>query len=293
MMGAMTTILVTGATGTIGSKLVAALAVRDHVSVRAGMRDPARHGAPRVTPVECDFERPDTFAGALRGADKLFLLAPGIRDQIGASARLIEAAAAAGVRHVVKLSAMRCDDEPSIAFGRAHREVERLLARTAMAWTFLRPNNFMDNFLGVRHDAFAPDRDGTIALPWGDAACSFVASADIAAVAARVLTEDGHTGRVYELTGPEALSITQVAAGITQASGRAIRYIDTPEPAVHARLLAARMPPPVADAVLELHALGKAGRAARVTHHVAALTGRLATTFAAFAREHAASWRVS
>jgi uncharacterized protein YbjT (DUF2867 family) len=266
------TLLVTGATGTVGSQVLRALAERNDVTVRAPGRD------------ELDFTRPETFAPALRGVDRVFLLAPAMADQVGASARFLDACRTAGVAHVVKLSALGCDDEPTIAFGRAHRDVEQLLAASGMAWTCLRPNNFMDNFLGARHGAFAPDADGTIALPWGDAACSFIAAADIGAVTARVLAEAGHAGRVYELTGGEALGLAAIAGILSEASGRAIRYVDTPEPAVRARLLAAHMPPPMVAGVLELHALGKAGRAAKVTPTVAALLGRPPTTFAAFAR---------
>src|SRR6516162_6076950 len=135
------TLLITGATGTVGSELIRALADRSDVQVRAAVRAlPGNLASERATPVELDFARPDTFAPALRGVDRLFLLAPSIPDPVGTSARFVEAARAAGVSHVVKLSALGCDEEPSIAFGRMHLAIERQLAASGIAWTSLRPN---------------------------------------------------------------------------------------------------------------------------------------------------------
>jgi uncharacterized protein YbjT (DUF2867 family) len=289
---ALNKILVTGSTGTVGAKLVRALASRPDAQVRAAVRAPAGQVASESSR-ELDFTRAETFAPALRGVDKVFLLAPSIADPVGASARFIEAARDAGVTHIVKLSGLGCDDEPSIAFGRMHLAIERLLAASGIAWTSLRSNNFMDNFLGERHGpAFAPRPDGTIALPWGSAACSYIAASDIAAVAAHVLCDRGdHAGRAYDLTGPEALRLDEVAAHLTAVSGRTFRYVDTPEEEVRSGLIAAHLPPPVVAAVLELHAIGKAGRTARVSSAVPDLLGRPATSFAAFANEHSTSWR--
>jgi len=288
-----TTILVTGATGTVGRELVRALADRPEIEIRGAVRAlPGKLASARATPVELDFARPDPFAAALRGVTKVFLLAPSMADPVGALARFIDGARAAGVSHVVQLSGLGCDEEPAIAFGRMHVAIERALAASGIAWTSLRPNNFMDNFLGERHGVFAPTPDGTIALPWGNAACSFIAAADIAAVAAHVLCDAAsHAGRAYDLTGPAALRLDEVAALMTEASGRTFRYVDTPEHAVRATLLAAHMPPPVVAGVLELHAIGKAGRTARASSALADLLGRPAISFARFARDHASTWR--
>jgi uncharacterized protein YbjT (DUF2867 family) len=290
----MRTILITGATGTVGSKVVKRLAGSSQITVRAACRSAASAEELRrlnVTPVDFDFEKPDLVAAALRGVDKLFMVVPAIRDQVGVSTRFLELARAAGVTHVVKQSALECDKEPTIAFGRAHRDVERVLTTSQLAWTFLRPNNFMDNFLGIRHGAFAPDETRAIRLPWGTGACSFIAADDIAAVAAKVLVEDGHAGKTYELTGPEALRIDQVAELMASATGLPFNYVNVPEEVARRAMLEIRLPPPLIDGVLELHALGRAGRAAVITSAVAEVTGAPARGFAAFAEAAAASWR--
>jgi uncharacterized protein YbjT (DUF2867 family) len=287
--GFMTTILVTGATGTVGTGVVRMLGDRGGITVRAGVRAPGQFRAfGRVVPVAFDYEKPELMKSALDGTDALFLLAPSLRDQVGASARLIELAKAAGVKRVVKLSALGCDQEPTISFGRAHRDVERILASSGLAWTALRPNNFMENFLGKRHGSFAPNPRGEIALPWGDAACSFISAEDIARVAARVLTTDGHDGKAYDLTGPEAVTIARAAELMSSAAGRTIRYVDVAPELARKFMLEAHLPPPLVDAVLELHALGKSGRAAKVTQTVEELTGVPACAFADFTKAHAA-----
>ncbi len=285
----MKTILVTGATGTVGSKVVKELARHD-VIVRAAVRKVTTEARAAVVPVEFDYEKNDTMSSALRGVDTAFLLAPSIRDQVGASARFIELAKAVGVKRIVKLSALGCDEEPTISFGRAHRDVERLLGSSGMEWTALRPNNFMDNFLGDRHGTFAPNQSGEIALPWGSAACSFIAADDIARVAAVVLATGGHHDERYDLTGPAAVSLAQAAEVIASVARRPIRYVDTPEADVRQRMLALHMPPPMVEAVLELHALGRAGRAAVVTKTVEEITGHPARSFSEFAKEHAQAW---
>jgi uncharacterized protein YbjT (DUF2867 family) len=292
MTATTTTVLVTGATGTVGSHLALRLGEHRHLSVRAAVRSPARSRAtlpPGITAVEFDFGEPALMRAALEGVDRLFLLAPNLPDPVGASIQLIELARAAGVQQVVKLSAMGCDRE-AVAFGRAHRAVEEVLERSGMAWTFVRPNNFMENFLGERHGVFAPDAGGVIRLPWGNGACSFVAASDIAAVAAAALAAEDprrHAERAYEVTGPEALRMDQVAAVLAEVRGTPVSYVDTSEDAARAALRAAHLPPPMVEAVLELHALGKQGRTAQVTSTVSEVTGSPATSFAEFARAHA------
>jgi uncharacterized protein YbjT (DUF2867 family) len=286
-----TTILVTGATGTIGSHVVAALADQPDVRVRAAVRSGEKgKGLPgaNVTPVDFDYDQPATIAAALAGADKVFLLTPFSDKQAELGKRLVDAAAKAGVKHVVKLSAIGCEHEPGIQLGRWHRAVEKHLEASGLAWTFLRPNNFFENFVGY----YPPGKDGNIYLPWGTAACSFMAGADIAAVAAKALTTAGHEGKAYALTGPEAITIAQAASAIGEVSGRKVAYVDVPEAAAKKAMLDLGMPGWMVDAMMELHAVDKAGYAAAVTDTVPKLLGRPAMTFLEFARKHAKAWKM-
>lgn len=292
-------ILVTGATGTIGSKLLRRLAERGAQGVRAGVRS-AAGGAVRGAEIErlgvdcvrLDFADPDTFPAAFAGAERVFYVVPQTPDPVALTKAFLRLAKEAGVKHVTKVSGLQCDREPTIAFGRAHRATERAIEESGVAWTFLRPNNFMDNFLTGPHAILAPDARGEIRVPWGDGACSFIAASDIANVAAHVLTDSGerHFGKAYELTGPEALTIARAAEIISSASGRALRYVDVPEDEARGALVRF-MAPRVAEMVLEVHRFGREGRTAVVTSDVKDTTGDEPTTFDDFAREHASAWQ--
>lgn len=284
-----TTILVSGATGTIGSQVVNELAKKTDVQVRAGVRDPNKEGIKRgnVTPVALDYEKPETLAAACKGVDRLFLLTPFAQNQVELGKRLVDAAKSAGVKHVVKLSAMGCENEPGIQLGRWHREIEKAIEASGMAWTFLRPNNFMENFINY----YGPDKEGAIYLPWGEGACSFIAARDVGAVAAIALTASGHEGKAYVLTGPEAFTIGQAAKVLSEETGRAIRYVDIPEDAAKSAMLGMGMPEWMVNAMMELHAIDKAGWAASVTPTVKDVTGHAPCSFREFVKHHVQKWK--
>lgn len=286
------TILVTGATGTIGTQVVAELAKKPGVTVRAGVRDTtkaAKLSAANVTPVDFDYERPATFAAALDGVEAVFLLTPFTPNQVELAAGLVDAAKQAGVKRIVKLSAIGAEQEPGIQLGRWHRAIEKHIEASGLAWTFLRPNNFMDNFVGF----YPPDKDGNIYLPWGDGACSFIDGRDIAAVAATILTETGHEheGKAYVLTGPEALTIGDAAKAIAVVTDRTVKYVDVPEESAKSAMLGLGMPAWMVDGMMELHGIDKAGYAAVVTSSVHDITGQTPRSFSDFARDNAASWK--
>ncbi len=287
-----TTILVTGPTGTIGSQVVNHLATKQDVNIRAGVRT-AEKGKTHfksgtVTAVDFDYEKPETLAAACKGADKVFLLTPFAENQVELGTRLVDAAKAAGVKHIVKLSAMGADQEPGIQLGRWHRAIEKHIEASGIAWTFLRPNNFMDNFAGY----YPPDKEGAIYLPWGNGACSFIDARDVGAVAAAVLTSGGHEGKAYVPTGPEAFTIAQAAATLSEVTGRTIKYVDVPEGAAKKAMLDMGIPAWMADAMMELHGVDKAGYAAEVTGDVKKLTGQAPRSFRDYARDNVAKWKV-
>ena len=283
------TILVTGATGTIGSEVVKALAAKSGVTVRVGVRSAAKAEkllAANVVPVDFDYDRPETIAAAVQGADRVFLLTPFSENQVALAKALIDAAKGAGVKHIVKLSAIGADMEPGIQLGRWHREVEKLVEASGIAYTVLRPGNFMDNFINYS----PPGPDGNIYLPFGTGAVSYIDARDIAAVAAAVLTEESHYGKAYDLTGPEAVTMTDVAKAIGEASGRDIHYVDVPEEAASKAMLDMHMPRWMVDAMMELHGICKAGYAGGISPLVEKLTGQKPRSFAQFARDRASAW---
>lgn len=288
----MTTILVTGATGTIGSQVVKALRGTAGVNVRAAVRSGEKARGLEgegVTTVDFAYERPELVTRAVQGVDKIFLATPFAEDQVELAAGLVDAAKQAGVKHVVKLSAIGCEQEPGIQLGRWHRAIEKKVEASGIAWTFLRPNNFYENFINY----YGPDAQGAIYVPWGQAAASFIAGGDVALAATAALTKPGHEGKAYALTGPEALTIARAAKIIGEVSGRNVTYVDVPEETAKQAMLDFHMPPWMVDAMMELHAIDKAGYGAAVTDDFTKLTGDKPRDFLSFARENAARWRIA
>ena len=286
----MTTILVTGGTGTIGSQVVKALRGAPGVKVRAAVRSGERASelaGDNVTTVDFDFDKAESIAKAVDGVDKVFLVTPFVENPLVLGERLVDAAKKAGVKHIVKLSAFGCEHEPGIQLGRMHRAIEKKIEASGVAWTFLRANNFFENFFNY----YGPDAQGNIYLPWGQASVSFIGAADIAAAAKVALTGAGHEGKAYTLTGPAPLSVAEAAKVIGEISGRAITYVDVPEQAARKAMLDAHVPVWMTDGMLELHAIDKAGYAAVVTDDLAKLTGTKGKTFLEFARANAAGWK--
>jgi uncharacterized protein YbjT (DUF2867 family) len=283
-------VLVTGATGTIGRDVAKQLSGRG-VSVRAGVRDKAKarkqFGAD-IALVPFDFENEKTFSKALEGVEKVFLLPPLLPNQLEVMNTFVDAAKRAGVRHIVKLSAIGVDDETQPTAIKSHGANERHIRESGVAFTFLRPNSFMQNFI-----TYFPPRNGAIYLPWGNGMASFVDTRDIASVAAKALTSDGHGGRIYTLTGPATLGIAEVALILSEVTGREFKYVDVPEAAARDGMLQAGVPPWQVELVLELHAVNKQNRWSAVTSDIEKITGTPPTDFAQFARDHADKFRAS
>jgi uncharacterized protein YbjT (DUF2867 family) len=282
------TVLVTGATGTIGRDVVKTLS-ENGVPVRAAVRDQAKarkQFGPDIALTAFDFENAASFPEALEGVEKVFLLPPLMPNQVEVTNSFVDAAKRAGVLHIVKLSVMGLDTEPPFTFGKWHAAGERHIRGSGLTFTFLRPNSFMQNF--VNH---FPPRDGAIYLPWGDGKAAFVDTRDIAEVAFEVLTSNGHEGKTYTLTGPDMLGIAEVAKMLSEAARREIKYVDVPEAAARDGMLQAGLPQWQVDALIDLHAASKQNRWAAVTSDIEKVTGKPATPFAQFARDHAEKFR--
>jgi len=254
----------------------------------ADVRQAARKGE-RGGPssVRLEWDDPTSLRAALEGVERAFLLTPFSENQEAYGRAFVRAAKDAGVKHLVKLSVIGADAEPGIQLGRWHRAVERELETSGVPFTILRPTNYMTNFLGY----YPADKDGNLYLPWGDAKVSFVAPSDVGEVAATVLTTEGHLGKVYTPTGPDAVTASEVAAILSSASGRNITYIDVPEAAARGAMATQGLPGWMNDAMLELHAICKAGWVGATTNDVQTVTGRAPVTFLEFATAHAAALR--
>ncbi|MBV8860045.1 MAG: SDR family oxidoreductase [Acidobacteria bacterium] len=284
-------ILITGATGTTGREVVAELRRLGARDVRALVRDPARADFIREAGFEAvagDFEKPETLGPALEGVERALLLTPPTPDTVTHQREFILAAAAAGVRHVVKLSAVGADADAPEGFGKWHGQSENLLKSSGLKWTILRPNFFMQNLLGQAGQIAST---GSIFQPVGDARASFIDARDIAAVAARTLTEDGHEGQTYVLTGPEALSYHEVAAKLSEATGRSINYVPISPEQFRAGALGAGLPEWLVSALERLNEIFAAGHAAGVTDAVRRVGQTEPTPFDQFARDHAAAFK--
>jgi uncharacterized protein YbjT (DUF2867 family) len=284
----MPTILVTGSTGNIGSPTVETLASKPGVKVRVGIHErPAGSLPDNVEAVELDMDEPKTVIAAATGVDAAFLITPSVPNQIELAARAVDALKDAGVPRLVRLSAIGADWQDAALFMREHTETENEIVASGIPYTFLRPNSYMSNFLTF----YRPDPDGNIRLPLGDAGVSYIDPRDVADVAAHVLTTEGHVGKAYTLTGPGAVTVDEIAAAISEATGRSISYVDVPEDAMRQGMLSQGLPPAMVDGVLDLFATNRAGKAAVVTETVPELTGRPARSFKRFARDHANDWK--
>lgn len=275
-------IAVTGATGTVGRALLHELAARG-LRPRALVR--ARPGAATAglaDVVEADLERPGELCDALRGAQRLFLLTPLRPDQDVLQMAVVDAARRAGVTHVVKVSALGADPDAAPRILRQHGRAERHLIESGIGYTCLRPNAFMQN--AAQWQASIAEHDA-IMLPAGDARVSLIDARDIAAAAAEVLTAPAPADGIHDLTGPEALSYTELAAWLSRASGRTIRHLDVPPERALRAMLQAGIPEWTARARLELYATYRAGEAAVTATGVSDLTGRAARRFSDFAAE--------
>ena len=282
-------ILVTGATGHVGSELVRLLAERG-APARALVHSPDKAAQIQRLGLETalgDYEQPDTLDVAMKGCDQLFLLSPPTPRQPQQEQHVIDAARRAGLDHVVKQSVPWAGPDAPVVFCRWHGQVEQHLAQSGLAYTLLRPSSFMQNFL---MSAQQVADQGVLYGMFGEGRVAFIDARDIAAAAAELLTNPGHQGASYTLTGPEALSAAEVAERLSAATGRQVRSVDLGPDGYRQALAGAGMPGWLVDGVVESNTMLAAGHAATVTNEVASLTGRPPRTFAQFAADHQAAF---
>lgn len=283
-------ILVIGGTGTIGSEVARQLAAAGQ-PFRMLARDTKKAAGVAgdgVEIVQGDIEKPETLGAAMRGVERMFLVTPLHLNQIQMKANAIKAAAAAGVKHVVMSTGVGASLESPVKLGRWHGESEKALKDSGMGWTFLQPTFFMQNFL---MSAASIKGQGAFYLPLGDAKVAHVDARDIAAVGVAALTQPGHEGKAYPLTGPQALSCDEIGEIFSEVTGKKISYVGVSLEDAKAAMTAAGMPAELADALNELYALGPAGHLAGILDTVKSVTGAPARSFRQFAGDYAAAFK--
>ena len=282
-------ILVTGAGGTVGSEVVRQLQ-QTGAQFRAAYHSESKAQAARgsgIDAVVVDFNKPESLPAALDGIDKLFLLSGGAPNQVEQEINAVEAAKKAGVKHIVKLSVIGAAEE-EFSFAKMHRAAEKVVEASGIPWTFLRPNGFMQNM--ENYSLPTIQSQGAFYSSVGDARVAHVDVRDIAAVAVKVLTEPGHEGKSYTLTGPAAVTNREIAEKLSATSGREIHYVDLADADLKQGLLGAGMPEAYANAYLDLMRYYRTGSAGNISDDIRRVTGRDPIAFDQYARDRGSAF---
>ena len=280
-------ILITGATGNVGRELIKRLFAQ-RIPFRAMVR--SRLGAESIATMEAaqivvaDFNDSDSVAKALAGIDRAFLLTNSSEQAEAQQRTFVDVAKRVGVKHIVKLSQWAADANSPVRFLRYHAAVEQHIKESGLSYTFLRPNLFMQGLLVFREPIMT---QGKFFAAAGTAKISAIDVRDIAAAAVAALTENGHEGKTYDLTGPEALSHSEMAAKLSQVLQRQVEYVDVPPEAMKEALLRVGMPLWQADGLVEDYAHYRRGEAATISSGVEDATGVPPRSFESFIRDYA------
>lgn len=278
-------ILVTGATGNVGRELVPLL-LEAGQQVRVLTRDVRKveHLLPHVEIAEGDLDRPESLAPAMRGVSRVYLLAHGAQQ-----ANALDAAKGAGVRHIVKMSTLQTGVTPILGAGRAHYLLEEELRRSGLGWTFLRPTMFNGNT--VWWFAHQIKTTGVVRFPGGSGRVSPIDAYDIAAVAAAALTQEGHEGQAYALTGPELHTMGELVHVLADVLQSPIQYEDIPVEALVEQMRKGGRPEDLLAMMEETLTGIRTNRFAMISEDVERVTGRRPRTFVEWARANVASFQ--
>jgi uncharacterized protein YbjT (DUF2867 family) len=301
-MEAADTILITGATGNIGSEVIKQLSASSvdlnlRLAVRSLNESSSIGGSENLKNkgeqelVVMDYSNPETIVEALKNVDRLFLLTPTHPKMVEFTSNLVKEAKKAGVKHIVKLSHIRADsDEAQISITRLHREAEKLIEDSGIPFTFLRPNFFMQNFVNF----YLTKNQSSIYLPAGEGKVSFVDIRDIAAVAVQALLDnkDGvHIGKAYTITGPEAISYGDAAGILSEYIGRKISYVIISEDDARQLIKNMGMSDWHTNVLLELLKITREGYLSNISSAVEKVTGKKPISFHQFAKDYASAFR--
>jgi len=279
-------ICITGAGGTVGSEVLKQLGSTDS-RFRAAYFSKSKADRARATGIDAvviDYNRADTLKEAFGGCDRLFLLGPNHVDQTGLELNAVEAAKASGIRHIVKQSVMGAEED-SYSLAKVHRPVEKAIESSGLAWTFLRPNSFMQNVVTFMSETIRAE--GAFYSASGNAKICHVDVRDIAAVAIRALTGGNHEGKAYTLTGPDALTYEEIAREMSATLGRTITHVNLPPSDLKQGMLGGGMPEELADRMLDLERYFREDRASGISDDIKLVTGNTPRSFRDYLRETA------
>lgn len=284
-------ILVTGSTGNVGGKLLGELTARK-VAFRAIARKPkdVEHlRAQGVDAVLGDITDRESIRTALQGVTHFYILTPSSPQLAEIEGKLVDEAKQAGIQHIVKHSVLGADVHATCPFTQVHAQAEEAIKASGIPYTFLRLNSFMQNF--VTSHARSIIAQGTFYEALADAGVSHVDTRDIAVAAATVLTEAGHEGRAYDITGPEALTDTQIAEKLSAVLGKQVTYTPVPDEAMRQGLLSAGLSDWYADSLVKLNQFYRQGGGAPVTPDLEQLIGKKPRRMDAYLQENISAFR--
>jgi uncharacterized protein YbjT (DUF2867 family) len=290
-------ILVTGASGNIGSEIVKQLlGVAPAFSIKAAVHSRQNvknvKDGDRVKVIPIDYNESDTLREALKDVDKLFLLTPDVPNAPDLASNAVSEAKKVGIRHIVKQSVMGADLEADVGTMRLHRQAEKIIEQSGIPFTFLRPNEFMQNFINFHSPSIK--NNNAFYLPLEDAKVSLVDVRDIASVAVKSLTEDRsdkHNNKTYLITGPEALSYHQAADILSNATDKKISYVNISEEETRGAMKEMGMGDWLINTISELHDYFRKGNASQVSSAVEEVTGKKPISFSQFAKDYAEAFR--
>jgi uncharacterized protein YbjT (DUF2867 family) len=297
----MTTILVTGATGTVGSEVVKQLVSSSSSSDNDIIIRVAIHSQNKIDNfkeyktlqiVDMNYNESETIVDALNHVNKLFLLTLPAPNMAVYSNLVKEIRKYGSINHIVKLSSMTAEETGlSTTIGRIHREEEKIIEESGIPFTFLRPPAFMQNF--ITQFSYTIRTHNAFYIPAGDAKMSFVDARDVAVVSVQALIGDSqqHIRKAYAITAQEAISYGQAAEILSKEVGRRISYVDIPEEDSRKGMEENGMDDCLIDAIMEFYSIIKAGRASQTTNVVEQITGRKPISFSQFAKDYAEFFR--
>jgi uncharacterized protein YbjT (DUF2867 family) len=284
-------ILLTGATGVAGSHIANEF-VREGAPVRILVRDKSKatalRKAPTVEIVDADMSSRDGLSAALDGVKRVLMISGPRMDMVETQCTFIDACKAAGVRHVIKFSGLDARPDTTFPFGLMHKQIEEYLENSGVAWTHLRPTGFMQEYLRETPSII---HENALYFPLGDVKLNPVDLVDVGKVGFLLLRNGGHEGARLSMTGPEALSMAEIADRISRSIGRTVRYLEVPPIGRRQALIAHGVPPAFADALdRQVEERLKGGLESKVDLSTHRLFNVEPTTFLDFARRNKAAF---